>query len=100
MTPDFWQLHGALFLFGIVLFPRITLLVSSVATGGFFWWLGWLFAPRLLVAILALPFWHNNPVLVAVAWLLVLVDFLEKDAMKKKSSFLSPNQQKEEKHVV
>ena len=67
---DFWNFHGFFFLFFITLFPRLTLLFSSVATGGLLWWLGWLLAPRLLVAVLAtLAYWNQNPVLVVIAWL-------------------------------
>ncbi len=66
---NFWHAHGLLFLVFITLFPRLTLLFSSVATGGWLWWLGWLAAPRLLVAILATTaYWHTNPVLVVIAW--------------------------------
>jgi hypothetical protein len=50
---DFWAHHGAWFIIFLFFFPRLTMLLSSVATGGFFWWPGWLFTPRLLTAILA-----------------------------------------------
>ena len=67
---NFWDYHGILFLLFIAFFPRLTLLFSSVATGGFVWWLGWFFAPRILVAVLAtLAYWYQNPFLVCVAWL-------------------------------
>lgn len=76
MQIDFFTAHpdySALLLLGLALFPRITLLVSSIATGGFFWWLGWLFAPHLLVAILAtMTYWDTNPILVVFAWLFAL----------------------------
>lgn len=68
MHPDVFTNHGTWFLIGLALFPRITLMVSSVLSGGLLWWLGWIFAPHLLVAILAIPFWHSNPVLVIIAW--------------------------------
>lgn len=72
-STDFWQVHGALFLFFIAIFPRLTLLFSSVAFGGILWWLGWIFAPRFLVAVLAtLAYWKTNPVLVMIAWLIAL----------------------------
>ena len=64
----FDQQHWAI-LIALALFPRLTLLLGSFATGGFLWWLGWLFTPHLLVAILALPYWNENPVLVIVAWI-------------------------------
>ncbi len=66
---NYWDYRGFLFLAGITIFPRITLLLSSVPTGGLFWWLGWAFAPRLLVAVLAtFAYWQQNPVLVVIAW--------------------------------
>lgn len=72
MQPDFFAQHGVLCLICLALFPRLTLLIASFATGGLLWWLGWIFAPHLLVAFLALPYWHSNPVLVIVAWLVAL----------------------------
>ena len=37
------------------------------------WWLGWIFAPRLLVAILATTaYWDTNPVLCVLAWIWAL----------------------------
>jgi hypothetical protein len=67
---DYWSNHGFLFLVFIAAFPRLTLLFSSVITGGFFWWLGWLFSPRLLVAVLATQaYWEKNPALVIASWL-------------------------------
>ncbi|MBK24825.1 MAG: hypothetical protein CME70_12575 [Halobacteriovorax sp.] len=69
----FWQNHGVFFLIFITLFPRLTLLFSNVAFGGLFWWLGFFFAPRILVATLAtLSYWENNPVLVVIAWLVAI----------------------------
>jgi hypothetical protein len=57
-----------LILAGLTLFPRITLLFVG-GPFGIFHWLGWLFAPHLLVAILATTrYWDTNPVLCIVAW--------------------------------
>ena len=70
---NYWDHHGIFFLFFVALFPRLTLLFSSVPFGGFLWWLGFFFAPRLLVAVLAtLAYWHANPILVMIAWLVAL----------------------------
>lgn len=70
---DFWDHHGLVFLAAIAFFPRLTLLFSSVPFGGILWWAGWLFAPRLLVAVLAtFAYWHQNPILVVIAWLIAL----------------------------
>jgi uncharacterized membrane protein len=76
MPIDFFAAHpdaGWLLLIGLAIFPRITLLVSSIATGGVWWWLGWFFAPHFLVAILAtLAYGSTNIVLVVIAWLFAL----------------------------
>lgn len=75
---DFFSKHGYIFLFSIALFPRLTLLVSglivgSVEFGGLLWWLGFFFAPRILVATLAtIAYWHTNQFLVVFAWLIAL----------------------------
>lgn len=67
---NFWDVHGIFFLFFIFFFPRLTLFFSSVAFGGIFWWLGFIFMPRLLVAILATQaYWDKNPILVTCAWI-------------------------------
>lgn len=66
---DYWSRHGFWLLVGLALFPRLTLLFSSIPFGGVLWWLGWIFAPRFLVAILAtLAYWQPNPALVLFAW--------------------------------
>jgi len=70
---NFWDNHGVFFLVFIALFPRLTLLISSVPFGGFFWWLGLIFAPRFLVAILAtISYWNENPILVVFSWLMAI----------------------------
>lgn len=72
-TVDFYQNHGYFFLFFITFFPRLTLLFSSVATGGVLWWLGFIFCPRILVASLAtVAYFHTNPVLVIISWIVAL----------------------------
>ena len=66
---SFWHVHGIFFIFFMFFFPRLTLLFSSVPFGGVLWWLGWIFAPRLLVAILAtFNYWQTNPILVVLCW--------------------------------
>lgn len=70
---NFWDVHGVWFIIFMFFFPRLTLLFSSVAFGGFLWWLGFIFAPRLLVAILATTaYWETNPVLVTFSWIWAL----------------------------
>ena len=70
---DFLTNHSVLTLIFLAIFPRITLLVASSVTGGFFWWLGWLFAPHFLVAILSMAYWDTDPVLVVIAWIMACV---------------------------
>jgi len=66
---NFWDVHGIVFLICITFFPRLTLLFSSVLTGGLLWWLGFIFTPHLLVAILATyHYWDTNIVLVIISW--------------------------------
>lgn len=75
---DYFDNHGWIFLFSIALFPRLTLLVSgllagSIEFGGIIWWAGFFFAPRILVACLAtVSYWHANPILVIISWLIAL----------------------------
>ena len=70
---SFWEVHGFWFIFFMFLFPRLTMLFSSVATRGILWWLGWIFAPRLLVAILSTHwYWDTNTVLVVLTWMWAL----------------------------
>ena len=70
---NYWDHHGVLFLFFLSFFPRLALLFSSVASGGLFWWLAWVFAPRILVACLAtVAYWHQNPILVCLSWLIAI----------------------------
>jgi hypothetical protein len=68
---DFFSLHpewGWLILLGLAVFPRITLLFVG-GPFGVLAWLGWLFTPHLLVAILATSwYWDTNPILCVVAW--------------------------------
>ena len=81
-SVNFWDVHGFWFVFFMFFFPRLTLLFSSVVTGGLLWWLGWIFAPRLLVAILATSaYWETNTLLVVFTWLWALLgESSEKEA--------------------
>ena len=72
-SANYWDAHGLLLLAGLALLPRLTLLLSSIATGGLLWWAGWLFAPRILVATLAtISYFETNPALVVISWLIAL----------------------------
>ena len=67
---DFFDNHGLITLFGLAIFPRLTLLLGSFATGGVVWWLGFFIAPPFLVAVLSIPYWDSNPILVTIAWIM------------------------------
>jgi len=70
LLADFWSTHPhpLLLLLGLALFPRITLLFVG-GPFGLLHWLGWLFTPHLLVAILATTrYWDTDPVLCVIAW--------------------------------
>lgn len=70
---NYWQHHGILLLVFLSLFPRLALFFSSIPFGGFFWWLGFFFFPRYLIAFLAtLNYWHQNPFLVTIAWFIAI----------------------------
>src|SRR5690606_23330686 len=70
---NFWQKRGPFFLVFITFFPRLTLLFSSVVSGGFLWWLAFFFCPRILVAILATAaYWNTNPLLVSISSVVVI----------------------------
>lgn len=88
-NDNFWDHHGVWFLIFIALFPRLTLLLSSVASGGFIWWLAWLITPRILVAFLAtLAYWNQNPALVLISWFVALGgESSEKTVMVRRGSF-------------
>jgi len=66
---NFWDVHGWLFLAGITLFPRLTMLIAVTVPFGLLAWIGWAFVPHLTVAVLATYYyWDTNPVLCIIAW--------------------------------
>lgn len=70
---DYWDHHGVFLLAFLAFFPRLALLFSSIPFGGLFWWLGYIFCPHYLVAILAtINYWPTNFLLVCIAWLIAL----------------------------
>lgn len=70
---NYWQKRGPFFLLFVTFFPRLTLLLSSVVSGGFLWWLAFFVCPRFLVAILATAaYWNTNPVLVTISWFVAI----------------------------
>jgi len=73
---SFWAVHGILFCIFLFFLPRLTMLVSGIcfaSFAGFWFWVGWIFAPRLTVAIFASWFYfHTNPFLCVLVWLWAL----------------------------
>ena len=72
---EFWQVHGIFFILFIMLFPRLTMLLTGIcsAWSGPWFWIGWIFAPRITVAILAtIVYWGTNPVLCVFTWVWAL----------------------------
>lgn len=83
---SYWQRHGIFLLIFLALFPRLTLLFSSIPFGGLWWWLGFFFMPRYLIAVLAtITYGLPNPVLVTIAWLIALAgESTEKYVVKRR----------------
>ena len=72
---NYWDVHGLLFLLFLIVFPRLTMLFTGVCCSfsGVLFWVGWLFKPRLTIAILAtIVYWNTNPTLVILAWVVAL----------------------------
>ena len=89
---NFWDVHGLFFILFLAFLPRFTMFVTGIffAFGGFFFWMGWLFAPRLTVAILATQYyWSSNPLLCVITWIWALGgESTEKKVVHKKSQRL------------
>lgn len=70
---NFWDSHSVLFVIMMCFFPRLTMLFATTFGGGFLYWLGWLFAPRFTVAIIATMLYsQTNGFLVVLSWLWAL----------------------------
>ena len=70
---NFFDVHSGWYIFFLLLFPRISMLAMGVCVAPWaypvLFWLGWIFAPRFVVAILATTFyWNANPILCILAW--------------------------------
>ena len=81
---NYWNEYGIWTVLFLALFPRLTLLFGAFASGGLLWWLGWIFAPHILVAVLAIPFFDSNPVLVIIAWIIALIGTHSESRITKK----------------
>lgn len=86
---NFWAAHGIFFIIFMFFFPRITTICSvlffGMISGGFLWWLGLIFMPRLLVAILATyAYWNTNTFLCVLTWVWAITgEFTEKECINK-----------------
>jgi len=72
---NFWDLHGWFFIFFLFFFPRLTMLFTGICSvwSGVWFWIGWVLAPRLTVAIMAtMVYWHSNMILCIITWLWAL----------------------------
>ncbi|MDF1752170.1 MAG: hypothetical protein P1U89_05255 [Verrucomicrobiales bacterium] len=66
---NFWDHHSWLFVVAMFFFPRLTMLFATSFGSGFLYWIGWLFAPRLTVAIIATMLYSDtNIILVVLSW--------------------------------
>jgi hypothetical protein len=70
---NFWDVHGLFFLLGLTFFPRLTVIFFSHVAGGPLFWVFFLIFPRIVIPILAAyHYWHTNPVLVVLSFLVCL----------------------------
>ena len=85
---NYWDYHGWFLLLFMITVPRLTLLFSSIASGGFFWWMGWLFAPRFLIALMAtINYWHSNEILLLFSGLIAIArESTEKCVIKNRTT--------------
>jgi hypothetical protein len=66
---NFWNTHSIWFVIAMFFFPRLTMLFATTFGGGFLYWIGWIFAPRLTVAIIAtMLYGQSNTILVVLTW--------------------------------
>ncbi|MEM1224571.1 MAG: hypothetical protein AAGJ40_02680 [Planctomycetota bacterium] len=66
---SFWETHSIWFITFMLVFPRLTMLLATTFGGGFLYWVGWVFAPRFTVAIIAtMLYGDTNTVLVVFTW--------------------------------
>ena len=74
MDINYWDNHNWAFLQLLLwmAFPRISFIFISLMTGGFFFWLGVIFVPRIMMAYWATYYyWDTNYILCIIAWFFV-----------------------------
>lgn len=83
---NFWDNHTVFFLLGMLLIPRITLLIAT-QYGGYWliYWFGWLVCPRIMGALIAtILYSEQNFWLVFFSWIIaILVESAEKERIVK-----------------
>lgn len=68
-----FEYHTVLQLLGWVLFPLIMFWFFSAIHGGFFFWTGVIFFPRIVAAFFATYYyWSTNPFICIIAWMVAL----------------------------
>ena len=69
---NFCTYHTVVILIGFTFFPRLSLLFCNIPYGLFFW-IGWFFLPRIVIAVNATIFYlDTNPILVILSWIIAL----------------------------
>ena len=68
--------YAVITLIGLAFFPRLSMLLLTAIpfkSMGFLFYLGWIFAPHLTVAILATNwYWNSDYILVIISWIIAL----------------------------
>ena len=95
-AASFWEVHSVLRGFFLCIMcaflPRLTLFFLSLITGAIgvtFWGVvGWIFVPRIVVAVIATTiYWDTNPFLCVLAWTCALAgESTEKETVRRRNS--------------
>ena len=91
-SVSFFENHGIFYLLGWAFFPRIMFWFVSAITGGFWFWIGVLLFPRIMVAYWATYYYFDtNPILCIIAWVIALFgESKEKQVLHSSRKKLSP----------
>ena len=69
---SYWTHNSFTFLILLSIFPRVGLLFCNISLS-FLFWIGWLFLPRITIAIFATYYYAStNPILVIISWFIAL----------------------------
>ncbi len=70
----FWETHSIWFVLAMFFFPRLTMLFATTFGSGVLYWVGWMLAPKLTVAVIAASlYWETDPYLVLFAFIWCLL---------------------------